>query len=330
MAALDPLIRKKFNHVVIDTGQHYDFELSQQFFGEFKIPKANYTLGIKESDSYIQIAKMLESCGQVLQKEKPDLVIVYGDTNSTLSGALASTKLRIPTVHIEAGIRSNDTNSPEEHNRKVVDALSTYLLCPTKQAVENLKKENLSGIFIGDIMLDLFNSVQDKQTLPDVNKDYYFVTIHRQENTENIQKLLWIMKQLESLDKMVIFPIHPRTKKALKSILFKGKNITFVKPVSYAQSISLIKKASFVITDSGGIQKEAYWAKVPCITVREKTEWPETLKNGWNTLHIFPNQNLAKKIKNFKFPTKYDNYFGTENISKKALSCIEKVLGSEK
>ena len=138
------------------------------------------------------------------------------------------------------------------------------------------------------------------------------------------------MKQLESLDKMVIFPIHPRTKKALKSILFKGKNITFVKPVSYAQSISLIKKASFVITDSGGIQKEAYWAKVPCITVREKTEWPETLKNGWNTLHIFPNQNLAKKIKNFKFPTKYDNYFGTENVSKKALSFIEKVLGSEK
>jgi UDP-N-acetylglucosamine 2-epimerase len=239
---------------------------------------------------------MLIEIEKVLLKENPDMVIVFGDTNSTLAGALSASKLHIPLAHVEAGLRSFNKKMPEEINRILTDHISNILFCPTQTAVENLKKEGITkGVYlVGDIMFDAlmhFSKISKVKSkiLEKLNlkpKNYYLVTVHRAENTDNYERLKNILIALSQLDKPVIFPIHPRTKKMIE---YFGLNnlldvILVIKPVGYLDMLRLEKNAKAILTDSGGIQKEAFWLKIPCITLRDETEWIETVELGWNRL----------------------------------------------
>ena len=332
IAAIFPHLNQFFDHIIINTGQHYDYEMSKIFFDELAIPKAKYNLGVGSTSHGKQVGKMLEGIEKTLIQEKPELVIVYGDTNSTLAGALAAAKLNIPVAHQEAGMRSYDREMPEEINRIVADHVSSLFLCPSETGVANLAKEGITEnvFFSGDIMYDIFLKVKPDplvfkkyEILP---KKYYFATIHRVGNTDNLALLEKIILSLANLDCPVVFPIHPRTKKALSKITFKAKNIKFLKPVNFSESISLQRESLAIITDSGGIQKEAYWLKVPCFTLRNSTEWPETVQAGWN----FPVLNNIKKMKslirNFRAPAEHPTLYGEGMSSKKIAKILRDYL----
>jgi UDP-N-acetylglucosamine 2-epimerase len=272
---------------------------------------------------------MLIEIEKVLLKEKPDLVIVYGDTNSTLAGALAAAKLHIKLAHIEAGLRSFNKKMPEEINRVVTDHLSDLLFCPTETSLENLKREGITrGVYlVGDIMFDAlmyFSEISEKKSkiLEKLNiepKEYYLVTVHRAENTDSFERLKNILTALSQLDRPVIFPIHPRTKKIVENFgldnLLKN-NINVIEPVGYLDMIRLEKNAKTILTDSGGVQKEAFWLKIPCITLRDETEWIETVKYGWNRVVGSDVENIKNAIKNIE-PGKdldFNNNSPAENI----------------
>jgi len=320
---------KRIKPILVHTGQHYDFKMSRLFFQELKIPKSDYNLKVGSGSHAWQTAKIMERLEPVILKEKPDLVIVVGDVNSTLAGALVAAKLHIPIAHIEAGLRSFDISMPEEINRKVVDHLSQFLFCPTKKAVDNLKKEGIKkGVYnVGDIMYDIFlkkikeiknnSEILEKNNLK-LNK-YYLLTLHRPQNVDNFKNLITILKVLKKSKEEFIFPVHPRTKKQFKKIAkYKFKNIKFIDPVGYFDMLVLEKSAKKIITDSGGIQKEAYWLKVPCITLRNITEWVETVKSGWNILVGNNEKKIINAIKKFNpCKRKHYNYFGNGNAAKK-------------
>jgi len=293
-AVLSHAIRRRFKEIVVHTGQHYDYEMSQNLFRELHIPKPNYNLGVRVSNREKQVEKMLLGIEKLLIKEKPQLVMVYGDTNSTLAGALATAKLNIPLVHVEAGLRSFNLTMPEEVNRVIVDRISEFLFCPTSTSVANLKREGITrNVFlVGDVMNDSIWSYlpmarKKSKILPKLKlepKKYYLLTIHRAGNTTNIKNLKNILKHIDDLDVPTVFPIHPRTKKFLKSSFKPRKKIILIPPISYLDMLILEENAKMIFTDSGGIQKEAYILKVPCITIRNETEWVETLKGGCNRL----------------------------------------------
>lgn len=294
---IDELRRKKIEHILVHTGQHYDYEMSKIFFDELDIPEPDYNLKVGSYTQGKQTALMLERIENVLLKEKPDIAIVYGDTNSTLAGALAAAKLNISVAHIEAGLRSYRLDMPEETNRVLTDHTSRFLFCPTKTAVRNLKEEGISkGVYlVGDVMYDTFLENQRllnrRKILSELRlkpKEYLLLTIHRQENTSNLENLTSILQVLMESEEKIVFPIHPRTKKVLEKIESLNRedleNFLFIKPVSYLDMFSLEKNAKKIVTDSGGVQKEAYWFRVPCITLREETEWVETVEARWNVL----------------------------------------------
>ena len=284
---------------IIHTGQHYDENMSQAFFDELEIPLPDYYLGVGNGSHGEQTGRMLEKIEQVLIKEEPDFVLVYGDTNSTLAGALATAKLHIPVAHVEAGLRSFNRRMPEEINRVVTDHISTLLFCPTDAAVKNLQAEGITqGVHqVGDVMYDsiLFyvrkaKSIEEK-TLKRLNvqsKSYYLATVHRAENTDDALRLSQIVEafnEIASKDCPVILPLHPRTVGYAKKYGLRfASNTNIVRPVSYLEMIGLENNARVILTDSGGVQKEAYWLGVPCITLRAETEWLETVQSGWNTL----------------------------------------------
>ncbi|HKZ21972.1 MAG TPA: UDP-N-acetylglucosamine 2-epimerase (non-hydrolyzing) [candidate division Zixibacteria bacterium] len=311
LSALSFRLRKYHNEIIIHTGQHYDEELSALFFKELKIPKPDYDLEVGSGSQAEQTGKMLIKLEQVLEFEKPNLVLVYGDTNSTLAGALAASKLQIPLAHIEAGMRSY-TAMPEEINRKVTDHLSQILFCPTPQSVKNLKKEGITKevYLVGDLMFEALLSnlqvAQKKSTiLKKLNldsKNFYLATIHRAENTDYRENLVKITKILESLDKKTIFPVHPRTRKYLEEYqlwnrLKKTRNLLLLDPISYLDMLVLEQNASLILTDSGGVQREAYFLKTPCLILRERTEWTEiTQANGFMTSSL----DIKKVQKNLK------------------------------
>lgn len=296
--------RSSIESILLHTGQHYDNSMSKVFFEELLISEPKYHLGIGSESHGKQTAKMLEKVEDVLISEKPDIVLVYGDTNSTLAGALATAKLHIPLAHVEAGLRSYDKKMPEEINRVLTDHSSDILFCPTETAVGNLRKEGVvNGVYwVGDVMYDALlallqiaereSNILDKLGLSEKRykeKRYCLATIHRAENTDNPERLKRIFDALSSLAKnnnKIIVPLHPRTLKQMKEIKI-GKfdaNLCITEPVSYLDMLLLEKNAQLVLTDSGGVQKEAFFLEVPCVTLREETEWVETVESGWNRL----------------------------------------------
>jgi UDP-N-acetylglucosamine 2-epimerase (non-hydrolysing) len=331
-------IRNFFDYVLVHTGQHYDFEMSQIFFNQLGISEPDYNLGLGSGSQGEQTGKMLVQIERVLKKEKPDLVLVYGDTNSTLAGALTSAKMLIPVGHVEAGLRSFDRTMPEEINRILTDHTSQLLFVPTKTAKELLKHEGITkGVHLtGDVMYDalLYNLkiAEKSKILQDLDvrpKEYFLTTIHRPSNTDNVKNLSGILDALSGIDEKVIFPIHPRTAKFIVTYGLKkkiGKNIVMIKPVGYFDFIWLEKNAKKILTDSGGIQKEAYLLKVPCITLRENTEWVETIEDKWNILTGADREKILHAIMNFQPTQKQRNIFGDGHASEKIARIVKQYL----
>jgi UDP-GlcNAc3NAcA epimerase len=326
--------------IIIHTGQHYDDEMSAIFFRELEIPKPNYNLNIGSGSHGWQTAQMLMGIEEVLLKENPDVVLIYGDTNSTLAGALAAAKLHIRIAHIEAGLRSFNRVMPEEINRVVADHLSHLLLCPSQVAVNNLSAEGISkGVtIVGDVMADALQFAVGKvKTRLDIekkyhlkNKKYLLATIHRAENTDNKERLQNIFSALNSLEETIVLPIHPRTKKMLQDINFQIKShVRIIDPVGYFDMIALENSARRILTDSGGIQKEAYWLKVPCITLRDETEWVETVENGWNKLTSANATAIIDAVLNFMPPPTQAPLYGDGQVASFALQAIIKGIERE-
>ncbi|WP_456378798.1 non-hydrolyzing UDP-N-acetylglucosamine 2-epimerase [Lutibacter sp.] len=297
-AAVLSRVISKYNtveEIIIHTGQHYDANMSAVFFEEMEIPTPKYNLEINGLSHGAMTGQMLLKIEEILLEEKPDLVVVYGDTNSTIAGALAAKKMTIKVAHVEAGLRSFNMKMPEEINRILTDRISDLLLCPTNTAIENLEKEGFQNldtkiVKCGDIMKDAvaFYSKFSKEKSSIISKlnlqstNFILATIHRQENTDDLEKLKQIFEGLEIIhkEKQVILPLHPRT----KAILEKNNltyNITIIEPVGYFDMLELLKNCNLVVTDSGGLQKEAFFNKKHCIIAREETEWVELVSNGF-------------------------------------------------
>jgi UDP-N-acetylglucosamine 2-epimerase len=290
-APLAAALRKRFQHILLHTGQHFDDAMSGSFFRELKIPKPQIHLGIAGGLHGSMTGAMLSAIETELLRVRPRLVVVLGDTNSTLAGALAAAKLQIPVAHVEAGLRSFDMAMPEEINRRLTDHISTLLFCPTRLAQQNLAREGVrKGVsVVGDVMTDVLNKMRKPGRaalrLMDLPHDFYFATVHRQENTDDRTRLSGILEGLGKLPHLVVFPLHPRTRNRLKTFRLKiPPNLRVLGPVSYTQSIGLGLGARAVLTDSGGLQKEAFLLGTPCVTLRDTTEWTETLKGGANRL----------------------------------------------
>lgn len=285
------------NEVMVHTGQHYDSNMSDVFFSDLDIPEPAHNLGVGSDLHGAQTAKMLSALEELMLQENPDWVLVYGDTNSTLAGALAAAKLHIPIAHVEAGLRSFNRHMPEEVNRVLTDHAADALFAPTELAVKNLEREGLPAervVLVGDVMYDAAllyakkaNSARTLESLG-LTSPYILATVHRAENTDDAERLKTIFNALAVLaeDYRVVLPLHPRTKKALEreNLLNLTSSIDLIKPVGYLEMIALERRAELILTDSGGVQKEAFFYQTPCVTLRDETEWQETLATGWNAL----------------------------------------------
>jgi len=332
LAPLSKEIRKFHQEIIVHTGQHFDEEMSKTFFVDLNIPHPDYNLKVSGGNHGVQTGKMLNSIENVLINEKPDLAIVFGDTNSTLAGSLAAVKLGIKTIHVEAGLRSFNRSMPEEINRVVADHTSDFLFAPTNTAIKNLESEGLSAksYLTGDIMVESLryvNSIAISNNYdPNNSENYYLLTLHRPYNVDNPYKLEKIIKILNSLNMDIIFPVHPRTKKIIgENNISLGSNIKLVNPLGYLDFISLQSNAKKIITDSGGVQKEAYILQKPCITLRSETEWLETVESGWNKLiDVDKDNKIAESIVEFSPPQQHPDLFGNE-VSKKMLNIINNI-----
>ena len=315
------------NEVIIHTGQHYDVNMSDIFFDEMKIPKPNYFLGVGGKTHGAMTGQMIEKIEEVALKEKPDWIMVYGDTNSTLAGAIVASKLHIKLAHIEAGLRSFNMQMPEEVNRILTDRISTILFCPTNTAIKNLKNEgyenfNCKIVNSGDVMLDGATFYKDLSLKPKhkISDDYILCTIHRAENTDNEVRLVEIFKALNEIaqEKQIILPLHPRTKKVLKNLNINTSKLTIIEPVGYLEMVWLIDNCSLIITDSGGLQKEAYFFEKFCITLRDETEWVELVELGINILAGAKKENILSAYNNstkVKTKSKVENIYGVGKAS---------------
>lgn len=310
--------------ILVHTGQHYDDNMSGIFFKQLQLPKPDYNLAVGSASHGKQTAKMIEGIETILIKEKPDLILVYGDTNTTVAGSLAASKLFIPIVHVEAGLRSFNRRMPEEINRVVTDHLSSILFCPTNKAVKNLEHEGIRKhvYLVGDIMYDsvlYFKDIALKksailETLGLTPKNYIVATIHRQENTDQPDKLKKLFETIRQLDRTVVIPLHPRTEHLLHLWnlwpLLNSPNIKVCAPLAYLDMLSLIYHSDMILTDSGGLQKEAYMLQVPCITLREETEWVETVTTGWNHLAGIDPDRILNITNRLVIPDQWPAIFG--------------------
>jgi UDP-GlcNAc3NAcA epimerase len=294
-APLSRALRQEHSEVLVHTGQHYDDELSAVFFRELGIPEPDYNLGVGSGRHGWQTGRMLGRIEAVLLSGRPDWVLVYGDTNSTLAGALAAVKLHIPVAHVEAGLRSFNREMPEEHNRVLTDHCASLLFCPTSTAVDNLAKEGITrGVYlVGDVMYDAvlqFSALarQRSTILDDLGltpKSYLLATLHRPYNTDDPKRLRSILEAFVEIGEPIVFPLHPRTRQCISALnvsALEGSNVLTLAPVSYLDMLLLEQHARLILTDSGGVQKEAYFFAVPCVTLRPETEWIETVEAGWN------------------------------------------------
>jgi len=323
---------------LLHTGQHYDHGMSQVFFEGLGLPAPDINLDVRSGEHGAQTGRMLEGIEAVLLAEKPDWVVVYGDTNSTLAGALAAVKIHIPLAHVEAGLRSHNRRMPEEHNRILTDHCADLLLCPTKTAVENLTKEGLTrGVHeVGDPMYDavLMFSQKAKERSNIVKKlglqrgCYILVTIHRAYNTDDPAALKTILSVLQAVKETIVFPVHPRTLQKLKEYDLESsiqKNLFLIDPVDYLDMLMLEQNARMILTDSGGIQKEAYFFAVPCLTLRPETEWVETIQSGWNLLVGIDLEKILGGLKHtFPLADRQPELFGNGHSA----ATIVRLLGS--
>jgi UDP-N-acetylglucosamine 2-epimerase len=333
--------RSECEEIIVHTGQHYDVEMSQAFFDELEIPTPDVNLEVGSGPHGEQTAAMLQRLERVILEMGPDLVVVFGDTNSTLAGALAATKLRIPVAHVEAGLRSYNRRMAEEINRVVADAVSNVLLCPTETAVSNLRREAVFGEIhlVGDVMVDALRSVlpralessriMDRMGLS--NGEYALATVHRAENTDDPSRLQAIFGFLGRWPKRVVLPLHPRTRKMTdEHNLRVGENTTIMQPVGYLDMVQLMAGCCHLLTDSGGIQKEAYLLKKPCVTLRSETEWVETVERGWNRLVDVQDGQHHDEVLSFQPPQdRYDpNLFGDGHAAETIVKVLLRYVGS--
>ena len=333
-APLSREIRTEHREILVHTGQHYDHGMSDIFFEELNIPKPEYNLGIGSGRHGEQTGKMLIEIEKVLLKENPEMVLLYGDTNSTLAGALAASKLNIKVAHVEAGLRSFDRTIPEEFNRKLTDHISDLNFCPTQTAVNNLVREGVTtGVhMVGDVMVDAleYNKkiAEEKSGIIEQlvleSEKYLVVTVHRPSNTESKENLSNIIDALNEINKIIVFPMHPRTEKCMQEydLLERiSSNVKLISPVGYLDMLRLMTCAEKILTDSGGMQKEAYMLGVPCITFRENTEWVETLEGAWNVLVGADKKKIIGATDNFQFGSQ-GRLFGSFGVSRKILDVL--------
>ena len=295
-AMLSRALRQRHEEVLVHTGQHYDDLMSDIFFRELALPPPDLNLGVGSGSQATQTARALQGLEAAMLARKPDLVVVYGDTNSTLAGALAAAKLDLPVAHVEAGLRSYDRSMPEEINRVVSDHVSRYLFCPTEYAVQCLEREGIArGVYhVGDLMYDALRAClphaieAEAGVLEHYGVEagaYALATVHRAANTDDPVRLRALFEGLAGLGRTVLLPLHPRTREALDgAAIVPGANVMLVEPVGYLEMLALERSARVILTDSGGVQREAYFLAVPCVTLREESEWPETLADAWNVL----------------------------------------------
>lgn len=342
-APLSRAIRKEHKEILVHTGQHYDPEMSEIFFKELNIPEPDYNLGIGSGSHGEQTGKMLIEVEKVLQNEKPDIVLVYGDTNSTLAGALAASKLHIKVAHVEAGLRSFDRDMPEEINRVLTDHISDFLFCPTETAVLNLNNEGITtNVYnVGDVMLDALNYnlkiAEGKVTiLEDLrlnSKEYMVATVHRASNTDSFKNLSSVVNAFCEVDIPIVFPVHPRTEKYLKQYGLWDKlceSVKVIPPIGYLEMLKLMAHSRKILTDSGGVQKEAYMLRVPCITMRENTEWVETVEDGGNVLVGAEYEKIRDAILNFEGAKVKGNVFGNGDACVNILKILLTVFKNKK
>ncbi len=337
-ARLSRLLRVRHTEVLLHTGQHYDANMSAIFFSDLDMPEPEVNLGIRSGKHGAQTAAMLIGIEQVLLDERPDWVLVYGDTNSTLAGALAAAKLHLRVAHVEAGLRSFNRRMPEEINRLVTDRLSSLLLCPSRTAVECLATEGIiDGVhLVGDVMADaLFAAVERVRftheilsRLGVVEKGYLLATVHRAENTDDPLRLTGILAGLSQIEEPVVFPVHPRTRKHLERLGLAApvtSNVIMIDPVGYLDMVCLEQAARGIITDSGGVQKEAYWLKVPCLTLRDETEWVETVQTGWNVLTGTQPERIVQAVSELNQPVEHPPLYGDGHASERCVQLLETV-----
>jgi UDP-N-acetylglucosamine 2-epimerase len=327
------LLSKKITLQIIHTGQHYDYKMSKSFFEELSIQDPHLNLNIKSGSSSKQLSEIIAKLEKPLSKFSPDFVLVPGDTRSALGAGLSAFRLGFKLVHIEAGARSNDITLEEEINRRIIDHSSNILFAPTKNCLKNLHNENVLGksYFTGDSMYDVFLEFKKKLNLKNQRKNQILMTIHRQTNIENISKMKKIIGLANDITKLgyeIIFPIHPHTRKQLQSFRISLNKINTIEPVNYSKILSLLGESKMMITDSGGLQKEAYWMNTPCVTIRKSTEWVETLQNNNILLDTITSSSI-KKIKKIiiqKIHQKKIFEFGDGQSSRKMVSILRNNL----
>ena len=331
LAALSPHIRKYFTEVIVHTGQHYDSNLSDNFFQELNIPQPDYNLEIGSGTAGYQIGNMILKLEKVFVKENPCCVIVFGDTNSTAAASIVAAKLNIKLAHIEAGLREFDKSIPEETNKLITDILTDFYFCPTDTGVSILKSMGITNnVFnVGDVMIDLIeeNRIRiesETKILSEFNltkKDYVFATIHRASNTDNSENLKEILNTLSQIKQKIVFPIHPRTYSIIQNLglsaTLKSDNIIITEPLGYFDTQTLIHYAKFILTDSGGVTKEAYYHKTQAILLDKQTEWIETVNEGWNIQAGPSEKNILNAILSLKMPESQSSFLGSGDASKK-------------
>jgi UDP-N-acetylglucosamine 2-epimerase len=337
-ASMSREIRKSHDEILVHTGQHYDQKMSEIFFNELGIPEPDYNLGIGSTTQGKQTGKMLAEIENLLINEDSDIVLVYGDTNSTIAGSLAASKLQIPVAHVEAGLRSFDKTMPEEINRILTDHVSDLLFCPTRTAVKNLENEGITeGVHnVGDVMVDALQYnikvADDKSTILDDldmhHKDFIVATVHRASNTDSIANLSSIVKAFCSVDANIVFPVHPRTEKYLRQYGLWDKlceHVNVTSPVGYLDMLKLMSNSKKILTDSGGVQKEAYMLGVPCITMRDNTEWVETVDDGMNVLVGADCTMIMDAINGFECSDVKGNAFGNGDACERICEILNSV-----
>ena len=335
LGPMDRSIRSRHEHVILHTGQHYDRSMSDSFFEVLDIPTPDYNLNIGSGSHGDQTGRMIAGIEDVILKEMPDCVLTYGDTNSTLAAAIAAVKLHVPIAHIEAGLRSYNRMMPEEVNRVLTDHASDMLFCPSKAAYYNLAKEGLEkkAYVVGDLMVQLLLEIGDSVSVAleglDLEpKGYILLTMHRQENVDDKDKMERMMSFLEDIEETVVFPIHPRTRKRLQEFgimqrLEQSANIKLIEPQDLLSFSALEKDARIIMTDSGGVQKDAYVFGVPCITLREETEWTETVDEGWNLVTGTDVEAIKDALANFVKPVTARDAYGGKGVSERIVDIIE-------